>query len=180
MTQSPHLDPQTVHERIQANLAVLVDVREPGEFARAHVAGARQMPLAAFDAGEFPRGKQVILCCASGTRSRQALHRAQAAGCAEVAHLQGGLAAWRAAGLPVVEDRSQPISLMRQVQIVAGSLVAIGTVLGAALSPWYLLVPGFVGAGLIYAGASGSCMMAQLLARLPYNRPQRAARRAQA
>ena len=59
---------------------------------------------------------------------------------------------------------------MRQVQIVAGSLVLLGVVLGTTVSPLFLLLSGFVGAGLVFAGLSGWCGMAQLLALAPWNR----------
>jgi Protein of unknown function (DUF2892) len=56
-----------------------------------------------------------------------------------------------------------------EVQIVAGSLVFAGTILGAFVSPWFLILSGFVGAGLVFAGVSNTCAMAILLAKLPYN-----------
>jgi len=55
------------------------------------------------------------------------------------------------------------------VQIVAGSLVLTGTLLGAFVSPKYLLLSGFVGGGLVFSGATNTCMMARLLSKLPYN-----------
>ncbi|WP_413168420.1 DUF2892 domain-containing protein [Capilliphycus salinus ALCB114379] len=58
---------------------------------------------------------------------------------------------------------------MRQVQIVAGSLVLTGTLLGALVSPWFLLLSGFVGAGLTFAGITNTCALALLLAKLPFN-----------
>ena len=84
--------------------------------------------------------------------------------------LDGGLEAWKRAGLPVIEDRSAPLPLMRQVQIVAGSLVLLGVVLGFLLGPAWFGLAGFVGAGLVFAGVTGFCGMARLLARLPWNR----------
>ena len=83
--------------------------------------------------------------------------------------LDGGSTAGRA-GLPVVEDSKQPIEIMRQVQIVAGSLVVMGAALGALLHPGFHALSAFVGAGLVFAGASGTCMMARLLALAPWNR----------
>ncbi len=62
--------------------------------------------------------------------------------------LEGGIEAWRDAGCPIVRDVKQPIEIMRQVQIVAGSLVAVGTALGVFVHPGFLAVPGFVGAAL--------------------------------
>ena len=84
--------------------------------------------------------------------------------------VEGGLDAWKAAGLPVTVDRRQPLELQRQVQIGAGSLAFLGTALGLLVSPWFLAVPLFVGAGLITAGVTGFCGLARLLARAPWNR----------
>lgn len=84
--------------------------------------------------------------------------------------LEGGIDAWKAAGLEVEQDPTQPLELQRQVMIAAGSLVLLGVLLGYALSPWLFLLSGFVGAGLIFAGISGFCGMALLLQRMPWNR----------
>jgi hypothetical protein len=58
------------------------------------------------------------------------------------------------------------------VQIVAGSLALAGALLAWLVSPWFMMLSGFVGAGLMFAGLSDTCMMAMLLAKLPYNRPK--------
>jgi len=94
----------------------------------------------------------------------------KAGGACEAFIIEGGLDAWKKAGLPVATDRRQPIELQRQVQIGAGSLAFIGTVLGVMVSPWFLAVPAFVGAGLMTAGVTGFCGMAQLLMRAPWNK----------
>lgn len=72
--------------------------------------------------------------------------------------------------MPVVEDKSQPLPLMRQVQIAAGSLILLGVVLGYAVGSAFFLLSGFVGAGLILAGVTGFCGMARLLDKMPWNR----------
>ncbi len=76
---------------------------------------------------------------------------------------------WKQAGYEIEVNKNAPISIMRQVQIVAGTLVFTGTILGAFVSPWFLILSGFVGAGLTFAGISGTCAMGMLLAKLPYN-----------
>ena len=78
----------------------------------------------------------------------------------------------------MVTDRRQPIELQRQVQIGAGSLALAGTLLGAFVSPWFYILPGFVGAGLLTAGVTGFCGMALLLMRAPWNRAAFASRSA--
>jgi hypothetical protein len=60
----------------------------------------------------------------------------------------------------------------RQVRLIAGLLVAVGVLLAVAVSPWWLILPAFVGCGLIFAGFSGLCPMGEALARLPWNRPR--------
>jgi hypothetical protein len=59
---------------------------------------------------------------------------------------------------------------MRQVQIVVGLCVATFTALGAFVNPWFLVVPGFMGCGLLFAGATGTCGMAAMLGVMPWNR----------
>ncbi|RZJ93902.1 MAG: DUF2892 domain-containing protein, partial [Brevundimonas sp.] len=76
----------------------------------------------------------------------------------------------KAADLPAAVDRKAPLELMRQVQIAAGSLVLLGTVLAWLVHPAFIALSGFVGAGLVFAGASGFCGMARVLAVMPWNR----------
>ena len=167
-----HIKPAALKQALERNEALLVDVREPGEFAREHIAGAQSLPLSAFDASRLPRDRRIVLCCQSGARSGRALAQLEAAGVSDVAHLDGGLSAWKAAHLTTSIDITQPISIMRQVQITAGSLVVLGAALAALVSPWFILLSGFVGAGLVFAGVTDTCMMALLLSKLPYNRPR--------
>ena len=77
---------------------------------------------------------------------------------------------WKAAGLSVAADRSKPIEIMRQVQIAAGSLVVLGAILGFAIHTGFFLLSAFVGAGLVFAGVSGTCAMAKVLGFMPWNR----------
>lgn len=161
--------------------AAIVDVRDADEFAREHIPGARNAPLAALGPDAAPpmalnnSGGVLVYHCKSGMRTKaNAAKLAEAAGLCEAYILEGGIEAWKAAGLPVAVDKGQPLELMRQVQIAAGSLVVIGVVLGAALHPGFYLLSAFVGAGLVFAGVSGFCGMARLLAVMPWNRALRA------
>jgi rhodanese-related sulfurtransferase len=177
MTDAPctfaTISPREANRRLNEGSAILIDIREPNEYAREHISGARLVPLGAIDTHDFDRdraaAKAVIFHCQSGRRTAANAARLLAAGFKEAYALEGGLSGWRAAGLPAHIDRSQPIDLPRQVQIAAGSLVLGGIVLAALLSPWFALLSAFVGAGLVFAGATGSCAMARLLARMPWN-----------
>jgi len=152
--------------------AVLVDVREADEHARERIPGARHHALSRLDAEHPARPGDDILIfhCRSGARTQANAPRLAAPGECETYILEGGLDAWKKAGLPVAVDRRQPIELMRQVQIAAGSLVLAGVVLGWLVAPGFYLLSGFVGAGLTMAGITGFCGMAKLLAVMPWNR----------
>ena len=78
-------------------------------------------------------------------------------------------------GIPVlIKDNIET----QNMPTTAGSLALAGTLLGAFVSPWFYILPGFVGAGLLTAGVTGFCGMALLLMRAPWNRAAFASRSA--
>ena len=85
-------------EAVKAKSCVIVDVREPGEYASGHVPGAINRPLSGFDPRQLPSGKPVVLVCKSGARSANALSKAQAAGRQDVRHYAGGTLGWLGRG----------------------------------------------------------------------------------
>jgi len=162
---------------LMRNDAVLIDIREADEHAREHIPGARHHALSRIDKDTpLRQGDDVLVFhCRSGARTRgNAARLAASAPACESYILDGGIDAWKKAGLPVKLDRSQPIDIMRQVQIVAGSLILLGAALGFTLTPAFYGLSAFVGAGLLFAGVSGFCGMARLLALMPWNRRARA------
>lgn len=165
------LSPAEVAERL-ARGAVLIDVREPDEAARERIAQARLTPLSRLDGGRI-EGRQVIFACRTGNRT--AMNAARLAACVpgQAFVLDGGLEAWKAAGLPVERDRKAPIEIMRQVQMTAGGLILLGAALGVLAHPAFWGLSAFIGAGLFFAGATGFCGMARALAAMPWNRAAR-------
>jgi rhodanese-related sulfurtransferase len=157
-TQLQEINPFTLKQLLDKNRVLLIDVREADEFATEHIPGAKLMPLSHFEPTAIPRNsnKKIVLQCKSGNRTRQAAQKMFEAGFTEACHLQGGISAWKAAGYPVQVEKNTPISMFSQVQIVAGLLVCLGTILGALISPWFLILSGLVGAGLIFAGVISS------------------------
>jgi rhodanese-related sulfurtransferase len=95
-----NLSPAELAALLEKGEAVLVDVREPAEFAAGHIAGAVLHPLSRFDPHALPQGR-VVLSCGVGKRSARALALCAEAGVPHAEHLQGGLQAWMFAGLPV-------------------------------------------------------------------------------
>ncbi|HVL34407.1 MAG TPA: rhodanese-like domain-containing protein [Burkholderiales bacterium] len=102
----PSVSPHQATQLINREDALVVDVREPGEFGSGHILGAKNVPLARIDAGGAEiaakrKQKPVIVYCDTGSRSGKAAAVLRAQGFAQVLNLAGGLAAWRQAGLPV-------------------------------------------------------------------------------
>jgi rhodanese-related sulfurtransferase len=95
--------PEQVRAWLTNGEILLIDVREPNEYAHERIHGALLYPLSTFDASTLPlEGRKLVLHCGSGKRSRTAAHKLLAAGHGHVTHLEGGLQAWKAAGLPVI------------------------------------------------------------------------------
>lgn len=96
------LDAPAAKRVLDSGGAVLIDVREPDEYASERIPGAKLVPLSRFDPGQVPEGKKVVFHCHAGRRSLDALARFRAASSAESYSLRGGIEAWKKAGLPVV------------------------------------------------------------------------------
>jgi len=169
--------PAQVRQWLRSGEAVLIDVREPDEFAREHIAGAVLVPLSCFDpARALSRvrpGQRVVMQCKGGRRSADAcrLAMAHASSGVMVFTLAGGIEAWKKDNLPVeMNSKVLGISVMRQVQLVIGLMVLIGSALAWFVDPRFVAFPAFFGAGLAFAGASGTCAMATLIGKMPWNK----------
>ena len=154
--------------------ADLLDVRTPPEHAAAHIAGVRLVPLDQLDPVAFLRergasDRPLYVICQSGARAARAVEKFKRAGFDGCVLVEGGTQAWMDAGLPVERGQSNVIPLMRQVQIVVGVLSAAGAALGVWVNPLFAIIPLFTGCGLLFAGLTGTCGLAMLLARMPWN-----------
>ena len=150
----------------------LLDVRTGGEYENGHIAGAYNVPLDQLHehAAELRAATgAVVLICQSGRRAGQAEALLQQAGMGNVHVLDGGMQAWISQGGAVRRVRAR-VSLERQVRMVAGAIVAAGSLAALVFSPLAAVVPLLVGSGLVFAGATDTCAMGMLLAKLPYNR----------
>lgn len=104
---TPNASPQAidVHEasRRQAAGALLVDVRERGEWQQGHAPNTKLIPLGTLSSrlSELPREREVLLICRSGNRSGQAQRQLLQLGYDRVVNVSGGMNAWAAAGLPI-------------------------------------------------------------------------------
>ena len=106
-TRLPDLDPGQATELLERGEAVLLDVREPAEWAAGHAPQARHLPLGLLTPEAVPQDRPVIAVCRSGNRSGRAAETLAAAG-RRVHNLAGGMKAWSRTGLPVVTDDGKP------------------------------------------------------------------------
>ena len=97
------LNPKELEILMSQGKVLVVDVREPNEYAAGHIPGSVNYPLSQFNPANVPHeaGKQTILSCAAGSRSAAALAKCAAAQSAIDTHLRGGFSAWASSGMPV-------------------------------------------------------------------------------
>jgi len=103
MTTITQASPAEIRDALASGEILLVDVREPNEYAFERIPGALLYPLSTFDPKAVPaEGRKVVVQCAAGGRSMRAAQALLTAGHQSVANLEGGINAWKAAGLPLI------------------------------------------------------------------------------
>ncbi len=157
---------------------VIVDVREQDEFDAGHVENSVNVPLSRFSTvapGVLYqlRDKDVVLMCYSGKRAANAYNLAQSFGFSQSKDYEvydGGIKAWMAAGKPVVQTKKSKLSLMRQTQLAMGVAVVAFSILSVTLDPNYGILAAGMGMGMMFAGLTGNCFLANAVSRMPWNR----------
>lgn len=160
-----------VHELKDGHGIDIIDVREFPEFANGAIPKSKHAPLGSLPqaVAGWDRNKEYVCVCKSGRRSSQAARILEDLGFTSVKSLKGGVEAWQSAGLPLDMQGKAPWSLERQVRVIAGTMVVLWTLLGLFLSPWFFIGTFAVGGGLTFAGISDTCLMANLLSKMPWN-----------
>jgi len=167
------VSPKTASEKLGGENTILLDVRMDQEVSEISVDETefRHVPLQSLGRaiGSLQADAEYYMLCRSGKRATMAANQLLQNGFGNVNVIAGGIMAWEKANLPVTKTAG-PISLERQVRIAAGSLVLIGSLLSLVVNTWFIIIPMFVGCGLVFAGVSNTCMMGTMLMKLPYNK----------
>ncbi|PUA30367.1 MAG: hypothetical protein B0W54_07665 [Cellvibrio sp. 79] len=171
-----HIHPQELMANKTAATCIL-DVRTAAEVKASSLPGSLHIPLHELTTERLQQeissngknGNPIYLLCQGGKRAEMAAGQLQGKIDAELIVIEGGINAIKAAGIPLNQGKGA-ISLERQVRIVAGFLVLLGVILGFQVNSGFFGLSGFVGAGLMFAGITDTCMMGLLLARMPWNR----------
>ena len=152
--------------------AKILDVRSAFEFSQMHIEPSVNIPIDMLSAkiNELSKSKQsYIVLCHTGNRAAMAADMLMQSGIHAVKVIEGGIVHWQDERLPVIKGEGG-ISLERQVRLIAGSLVLLGIIMSWQLHWAFICIPLFVSCGLVYAGLTDTCLMGELLMKLPYNK----------
>ncbi len=173
-----NVSPKQAQEWLDADEAILIDVREHDEFKDEYIPHSLFMPLRAvhklIKQVGIAENKKIITHCQSGVRSKIAIKRMQAKSeyKNELYSLDGGILAWKEAGFPVVSSILGPngFSIFRQVQVIVGGVIALAILLGFSGMPVWFAIAGLMGAMLCFAGITGWCGLAFVLSNMSWNK----------
>ena len=166
------INAQTLKGWLDAGEAVLIDVREPAEYASEHIQAATLIPLSVVSERSIPNltNKKLVIHCKSGKRGGMACEKLLTENPSlDIYNLEGGISAWAQAGYTVKSSGKFFLPLDRQVQLTIGVGVFTCTLLGYLVNPKFLILSGFFGLGVTFAGLTGTCGLAILLAKMPWN-----------
>lgn len=165
------VDANEVKARLDGGDWQLLDVRRPDEYKAVRVEPSVNIPLDSIGSqmNRLTGDTQWIVSCRSGARAAKAAQMMQAAGVQNLCVAKESLNGWLKNNFPVTREKV-PMSLERQVRTIAGALVAVGALLAIFVSKWFFALPLFVGCGLVFAGLTDTCMMGEMLMKLPYNK----------
>lgn len=173
-------------DQIDPNEGIILDIRtsmEHGEkrlsFGHAHIPLDELKPTDFMMRHGLDKDSSVYILCRSGKRAAQAAEKFIAKGYRNVHVVEGGIVACEEHGHEVeghgtntttAPDTKRPISLERQVRIVAGLMAATGALLALTISPLFSIIPLIVGSGLVFAGVTDRCGIALVLTNAPWNK----------
>lgn len=160
-------------KQLHASSAMFIDVREPAEHNTKHIPSSLLMPLGKINAADLAAfdTDNIVIYCQKGMRGNKACEKLLEQNPKLKLHnVAGGIEAWEAANFEIAKGTSNVLPLDRQVQITIGTLVFCFSLLAHFYSANFNFAAAFIGAGLLFAGLSGFCGLARLLAMAPWNK----------
>lgn len=148
----------------------IIDVRSPIEFTSEHIEGSKNIPLEELveRSRELPLDTEIVFVCRTGVRAARAAQIAKDAGLKALV-LDGGFLNWKSKKLPFLEGKKR-LAVDRQVQLTVGVGLLTGLGLGLTVDKRFLSLVALFGAGLTFAGLTGTCGLANVLAKAPWNK----------
>ncbi len=171
-----NIDSQTLKKWLENDEAVLVDVREPSEHAAKNIKQANLIPLSQICENKLPeiKNKKLVIHCHSGKRSQMACEKLLKENeDLEIYNLEGGITAFENSGCEINNSGKAFLPLDRQVQLIIGLTVLISSILAIFINAKFAIISAIFGAGLSFAGLTGFCGLAMIVARCPWNKCQK-------
>lgn len=159
-----------VRDMLSNHNVILIDIRSGSEYDTEHIDGALNISVDNLDKFDFS-DKEVIFYCFSGMRTK---NNTSALGKLKAQNhyiIDGGITDWKKLGYPTIRKIKSSIPLIQQVHIAISLILLISLILIMSISNWFLLIILFMALGLMFAGLTGSCGMALLLSKMPWNKP---------
>ncbi len=162
---------------INPNITV-IDLRTPAEVEKEKLENCHCLPVHEISGEKVlellknsgkTTDEPIYLLCQSGKRAEMATQKLADHEGINTVILEGGLNAIKTSGAKTLNSDRGVIPLERQVRITAGLLVLTGVVLSYLVNPSFILLSGFVGAGLVFSGITDTCPMAMGIAKMPWN-----------
>ena len=150
----------------------IIDVREHPEFIAEKISGSTFVPLSSLSKKShlIDIDSPGFVICTRGIRASKAVKQLSTQGFNNLSVVEGGLEAWQKAGFPTERGVSPVWSMERQVRFTAGILIFLGSLLAWLIHVGFLIVPLFVGAGLVFSALTNTCNMAMILMKAPWNK----------
>ena len=177
------INPQELARHINlGHHVLLLDVSPQDEFENGHIAGALMHPLELFDAEgtvqkirlAYPNLPTIYITGDSNNRCVEAYHDLEAIGYEYIKIVEGGTQAWQEAGLPMECLKEilpfDKMNISQQMQIVMGSIVTLGTLLGTFVNTGFLAICLLAGVGFAYEGLFGTDHLKQMISRMSWNK----------
>lgn len=161
--------PKELNELMKNNEVIIIDVRELFEHQSCKIKGSILMPSSSFDEATMPDAnkKKIVIHCKSGRRSSMVISKMKNRDCY---NLEGGIDAWIAQRFDVERSSKECLSLDRQVQLTIGTILVLSFLLTYFININFVFITLLIGCGLSFAGLTGFCGLAIVLAKAPWNK----------
>ncbi|WP_371193927.1 rhodanese-like domain-containing protein [Glaciecola sp. SC05] len=162
---------QQAKQILEAENAILIDVREPAEHASKHIPQSLLHPVGKISDADIKDKQQTLMIyCQKGMRGKKACEKLTSENAElKVFNIIGGIEAWESAGLTTQSTGAKLMPLDRQVQVSIGVLLVVFSLLSLFVSNSFGWATAFIGVGLFIAGSTGFCGLGRIIAMMPWN-----------
>lgn len=165
---------KTILDRGLSEKEHLVDTRCPDEYSVSRLKDAENIPhtVVKEHLDSLQKYEKIYFYCTAGRRCKIACETLESAGVdpEKLVHVMGHENDWEKEGLPVVQGSGHRFSIQRQLYLIMSLIILIGLFFSLTSSLWFLLLPTFIGLGMLFSSIKGVCYGEYFLSKMPWNR----------